>query len=169
MRYVLGGAFAFMLAIVQASSVEQFHILGVAPNLMLVMLVSWLVVRGLEDVLPMIAVSGITLGLVGLQTPGLVLLALLAPLALLGVVRELKVIHSETVLIIALVLGSSLLYESIMLAGVMATGGVFQPLQGITEVVLPAAIVNLAIALPVYLLMRLARPAAPRRRNAYSF
>jgi hypothetical protein len=169
MRYVLGGVFAFLLAIVQASSVEQFHILGVAPNLMLVMLVSWLVVRGLDDALPMIAVSGITLGLVGLQTPGLVLLALLAPLALLGAVRELKVIHSETVLIIALVLGSSLMYESIMLAGVMATGGVFQPLQGMTEIVLPAAMVNLAIALPVYLVMRLARPAAPRRRNAYSF
>jgi hypothetical protein len=46
---------------------------------------------------------------------------------------------------------------------------VFQPLQGMTEIVLPAAMVNLAIALPVYLVMRLARPAAPRRRNAYSF
>ena len=75
MRYVTGAAIAFMLALVQASSVEQFRIIGVAPNLLLVFLVSWLVVRGLDDVLPMVAVAGITLGLVGLQTPGLALLA----------------------------------------------------------------------------------------------
>ena len=94
---------------------------------------------------------------------------LLAPLALFGVVRELKILHSETVLTVALVLGASLLYETIMLGGVMATGGVFDPVRGLTEVVLPAAIVNLAIALPVYLMMRLLRPSLPRRRNAYSF
>jgi hypothetical protein len=106
---------------------------------------------------------------VGLQTPGLILIALLAPLAVFGVVRELKVVHSETLLTVTLVLGASLLYETIMLAWVMATGGVFDPGRGLTDVVLPAAIVNLAIALPVYLMMRLVRPSLPRRRNAYSF
>ena len=55
MRYWIGAAIAFLLALVQASSIEQFKILGVSPNLMLVLLVSWLVVRGLDDVLPMIA------------------------------------------------------------------------------------------------------------------
>jgi len=168
-RYVIGGTFAFLLAIVQASSVDQFRILGVAPNLMLVMLVSWLVVRGLDDVLPMVAVSGITLGLVGLQTPGLILFALLVPLTLFGAVRELHVIHSETLLLLALVAGASLLYETIVLAGVMATGGAFDARRGFVDVVLPAAAVNVAIAVPVYLMMRLARPSAARRRNVYSF
>jgi uncharacterized membrane protein YjgN (DUF898 family) len=169
MRYVVGGAFAFTLALVQASSIEQFRILGVAPNLMLVMLVAWLVVRGLDDVLPMVAVAGVTLGFVGLQTPGLILFALLAPLALFGIVRELKIIHSESVLLVSLVLAASLMYETIVLGGVMATGGVFDLRSGFVDVVLPAAIVNLAIALPVYVVMRLARPSAPRRRNVYSF
>jgi hypothetical protein len=168
-RYVVGGAFAFMLAIVQASSIDQFRILGVAPNLMLVMLVAWLVVRGLDDVLPMVAVCGLTLGFVGLQTPGLILFALLAPTALLGAVRELKVVHSESLLLVGLVLGASLMYESIILGGVMATGGVLDLRSGFLEVVLPAAVVNLAIALPVYVVIRFARPSMPRRRNAYSF
>jgi hypothetical protein len=168
-RYVAGGAFAFMLAIVQASSIDQFRILGVAPNLMLVMLVSWLVVRGLDDVLPMVAVCGLTLGFVGLQTPGLILLALLAPLAMLGAIREMKIIHSESLLLVALVLGASLMYESIVLGGVMATGGVFDLRSGLVDIVLPAAAVNLAIALPVYAVIRFARPAVPRRRNVYSF
>jgi hypothetical protein len=168
-RYIIGGGFAFMLALVQASSVDQFRILGVAPNLMLVMLVTWLVIRGLDDVLPMVAVTGITLGFVGLQTPGVILIALLVPMALLGLVREMGVIHSQTLMFLGLILGASLLYELIMLASVLATGGAFDVQSGIVDVVLPAAIVNLAIALPVYLLLRIARPSSSRRRNAYSF
>ena len=68
-----------------------------------------------------------------------------------------------------LVLGASLMYETIVLASVMATGGVIDLRSGFVEVVLPAALVNLAIALPVYVVMRVARPSMPRRRNVYSF
>ena len=167
MRYVIGGTFAFFLALVQASSIEQFHALGVVPNLMLVLLVSWLVVRGLVDVLPMVAVSGITIGFIGLQTPGLVLLAMLVPIAALGVLRELHVIHSETVLVVALVLAASLIYESILLLSVMATGGVTDIRGGLTDAVLPAALVNVAITPPVYLVMRLGRAPRAQPRSAY--
>jgi hypothetical protein len=166
-RYIVGSLFAFLLAIVQASSIEQFHVFGVSPNLMLVMLVCWLVVRGLDDVLPMVAVCGITLGLVGLQAPGLVLLALLTAIAAAGFIRELHIIHSEAVLTALLVLGASLIYESILLAGLMATGGPLEPVAGAREIIVPAAILNLIITPPAYLIMRLGRPADARRRNAY--
>jgi hypothetical protein len=169
MRYVLGGVFAFFLALVQASSVDQFRILGIAPNLMLVMLTAWLVVRGLDDVLPMVFVSGVTLGLVGLQPPGLVLLALAVPLAAFGVLRELRIVHSETLLMLAFVLGASLLYETILLAGLVATGGGLDIRSAYEAVVLPAALVNLTIALPIYVVIRIARPSVARRRNSYSF
>lgn len=163
MRYVIGALFAFSLALVQASSIEQFHILGVAPNLMLVLLVAWLVVRGLEDVLPMVAVAGITIGFIGLQTPGLVLLAMLIPLAALGVVREMHIIHSELLLTLLLTGAATLMYETIILLGVMATGGVVEPLVSLRDVVVSAAIVNIALAPPVFAIMRLARPGPERR------
>lgn len=167
MRYIIGSIFAFLLAIVQASSIEQFHVFGVSPNLMLVMLVSWLVVRGLDDVLPMVPVCAITLGLVGLQTPGLVLLALLLAVASVGLVRELHVLHSEWLLAPVLVVGATVIYETVLLAGLMATGGPLEPIEGTRHIVAPAALVNLLIMPPVYLIMRLARPADARRRNAY--
>ena len=85
MRYCTGAAIALFLALLQASSIEQFKVLGVTPNLLLVLLVSWLVVRGLDDVLPMLAVAGITMGFVGLQMPGVILLALL-PIAGRGMI-----------------------------------------------------------------------------------
>ncbi|MBI5284128.1 MAG: hypothetical protein HY874_03455 [Chloroflexi bacterium] len=166
MRYWLGAAFAFLLALFQAASIDQFKVLGVAPNLMLVLLVAWLVVRGLDDVLPMVAVAGITLGLVGLQTPGLVLLALL-PIAGLGFVRELHVIHSDLLLVLVLVAAATLAYEAILLLSVMATGGVLDISTAVTRALVPAAIVNVAIAPPVYVVMRLARPEDRRRRLSY--
>lgn len=167
MRYIVGAAVAFILAMLQVSSVQQFVVLGVSPNLLLVMLVAWLVVRGLEDVLPMVAVSGLTLALIDLQTPGLVMLALLVAICAMGAIRELHVVHSEFVLTMLLVAGATLIYESILFLHVLATGGVFEPAQGLVEAVLPAAIVNLLIAPPVYVLMRLARPTA--ERNVYSW
>jgi cell shape-determining protein MreD len=166
-RYWIGGAIAFAMALLQTSSFEQFHVLGVAPNVMLVMLVAWMVVRGLDDVLPMVAVAGITMGFIGLQTPGAVLLALLIPVAGLGIIRELRVLHSDALLVLLFVVAASLVYETLLLAGVMATGGVFDVPGAFQDVVLPAMIVNAAIALPVYLVMRFARPTQMRRRLSY--
>jgi len=165
-RYWVGGALVFFLALIQASSVQQFHVLGVVPNLMLVLLVSWLVVRGLNDVLPMIAVAGITLGLIGLQTPGLVLLALL-PVAVLGIVREMHTVHSDLVLVLALVLCASAAYEVVMVMSVVLTGGARDFVAAGTRDIGPAIVVNLAITLPVYFVMRLAKPTERRHRLSY--
>jgi uncharacterized membrane protein YjgN (DUF898 family) len=165
-RYWVGSVVVFFLALLQASSIQQFHPLGVVPNLMLVLLAAWLVVRGLDDVLPMIAVAGVTLGLIGLQTPGLVLLALL-PMAGFGVVRELHIVHSDVVLVLALVAASTFAYESIMLASVVLTGGARDLVAGFTRDIAPAVAVNLMITLPVYLLMRFARPIERRHRLSY--
>jgi len=165
-RYWTGAVIAFFLAIVQASSVEQFKILGVSPNLLLVFLVAWLVVRGLDDVLPMLFVAGVTFGLVGLQPPGVILLALL-PIAGFGVLRELHVVHSDLILVVLLVFGASLMYEIVILGSIMATGGVLEVATGLRATVVPAAIVNVGLAPPVYFVMRFAKPA--QRRGQLSF
>jgi cell shape-determining protein MreD len=164
-RYWTGGSLACSLALFQASSVQDFRILGVTPNLVLVLLVAWLVVRGLDDVLPMIAVSGITMAFVGLQTPGLVLLALL-PIAALGVVRELHVVHSDLLLVLTLVVAASVAYEAVVLLGALVAGGRFDLVTGFRSAVVPSALVNAALAPPVYLVMRLARPGN-RHRLSY--
>ena len=166
MRYWVGGLLVFAFALLQASSVQQFHVLSVTPNLMLVLLVSWLVVRGLDDVLPMIAVAGVTLGLIGLQTPGLVLLALL-PVALLGGVREMHIIHSDVVLVLALVACASAAYEAVMVLSVLATGGGRDVVAALTRDIGPAVVVNVAMTLPVYFVMRLAKPTERRHRLSY--
>lgn len=166
MRYFSGALIAFLLAIMQASSVEQFKILGVSPNLMLVFLAAWLVIRGLDDVLPMMFVSGVTLGLVGLQSPGVVLLALL-PLAGLGLVRELHIVHSDLLLTLFIVFAASVAYETVMFASTIASGGSLDAGAAFESVILPAAIVNVALTPFVYVVMRFAKPE--KRMGQLSF
>ena len=166
MRYWTGAAVALFLALLQASSIEQFKVVGVTPNLLLVLLVSWLVVRGLDDVLPMIAVAGTTIGFVGLQTPGLVLLALL-PIVGLGLLREMHVIHSDLLLVLAFVAAATGAYESIIVASLVATGGGYDVVAALRSAVIPAAIVNVIITPPVYVVMRLARLSSRHNRLAY--
>ena len=166
MRYWTGAAFALFLALLQASSIEQFKVAGVSPNLLLVLLVSWLVVRGLDDVLPMISVAGITIGFVGLQTPGLVLLALL-PIAGLGLLREMHVIHSDLLLVLAFVAAATVAYESVIVASLVVTGGGYDVIAALRSAVIPAAIVNVVITPPVYVVMRLAKPSSRHNRLAY--
>lgn len=166
MRYWTGAAVALFLALLQASSIEQFKVVGVTPNLLLVLLVSWLVVRGLDDVLPMIAVAGTTIGFVGLQTPGLVLLALL-PIVGLGLLREMHVIHSDLLLVLAFVAAATVAYESIIVASLVATGGGYDVVAALRSAVIPAAIVNVIITPPVYVVMRLARLSSRHNRLAY--
>ncbi len=166
MRYWTGAGIALFLALLQASSIEQFKVLGVTPNLLLVLLVTWLVVRGLDDVLPMIAVAGITMGFIGLQTPGLVLLALL-PIAGLGVLRELHLIHSDLVLVLAFVLVATVAYESIIVATLVASGGGYDLAAALRSAIVPSALVNVMLTPPVYAVMRLAKPALRRNRLAY--
>ena len=95
MRYWTGAAIAFFLALLQASSIEQFSVLGVTPNLLLVLLVSWLVVRGLDDVLPndrrrRASPSGSS----GYKRRAWCC-SRCCPIAGLGVLREMHIIHSD--------------------------------------------------------------------------
>jgi hypothetical protein len=93
----------------------------------------------------------------------LVLLALL-PVIGLGLVRELHVVHSDTVLVLALVAASTAMYELVLLASVMASGGVLDARTALAGTVVPSVLVNVAITLPVHLVMRLAKPHGDRHR-----
>lgn len=166
MRYWVGAAIVLAMALVQTASVEQFRVIGVIPNLMVVLLVTWVVVRGLDDALPMIFVAGVALGLLGLQTPGLVLLALM-PIAVFGLLREMSVVHNNLFLAMTLVGASSIAYEGVILLSLLLTGGGRDIIAALTYSVVPAAIVNIAITPFIYAPMRLARPGNMGHRLSF--
>jgi hypothetical protein len=89
------------------------------------------------------------------------------PVALLGVVREMHIVHSDVVLVLALVACASAAYESVMVLGVIAMGGGRDIIAALTRDIGPAIVVNLAITLPVYFVMRFAKPTERRHRLSY--
>ena len=90
------------------------------------------------------------------------------PVVAFGMVREARLIHSDVVLVVALVAASTVGYELVLLAGVMLTGGVLDMATALSRAVVPAVIVNLAITAPVYAVMRVAKPHGDRHRlSAY--
>ena len=81
-------------ALIQAAVMPSFPVLGAYPNLVLVLVVSWTVVRGQREGMVVVPIGGLCLGLVSSQPVGVALLAA-APVVLLAELREARLTQSE--------------------------------------------------------------------------
>lgn len=162
MRYYVGVPLMLFLALAQTSSLPLFSLFGAHPNLVLVVLVGWAVVRGPDEALVLLAVAGLSLGLLNSQPLGLHLLAL-APLVPLAAVRELRLIESELLPALGLAFLATLAYEGVFLVVFRLTGQDLDWWGSVSRVAIPAAIANALLMIPVYWLVWLA--SADRRRR----
>jgi rod shape-determining protein MreD len=164
MRYVIAAVLVLLVAAAQTSALSAFRVLGVHANFMLVLLLSWAMVRGLEEAMVVVPMGGLALGLMDSQLMGVAMLALV-PLVLLTEIREARIIQGDFLLAILLILLSTLAYEVIILIILRVTGETVQWWGILSRVVVPAAIVNALLVPPVYGLLwlgsrdlRIARP-----------
>jgi len=149
MRYVIAAALVLFVAVVQTSVLPSFRVLGVHANLMLVLLLSWAMVRGLEEAMVVVPMGGFALGLMDGQLLGAAMLALI-PLVLMTEIREARIIQGDFLLAILLILLSTLAYEVIILIILRVVGEPVQWWGILTQVIIPAAIVNALLVPPVY-------------------
>ena len=122
----------------------SFPVLGAYPNLVLVLVVCWTVVRGQQEAMVVVPMGGLCLGLVGSQPVGVALLAA-APVVLLAELREARLTQSDLLLAVALVLASSLVYEMVFLVILRVMGETVQWWGSFSRVILPTAIVNVSL------------------------
>jgi len=148
-RYVIAAALVLLAAVAQTSVLPSFRVLGVHANLMLVLLLSWAMVRGLEDAMVVVPMGGLALGLMDGQPLGAAMLALM-PVVLLTEIREARIIQGDFLLAILLILLSTLAYELIILITLRLTGETVQWWGTFARVIVPAAIVNALLVPPVY-------------------
>jgi rod shape-determining protein MreD len=141
-------------ALAQVSVLPAFSIFGVQPNLVIVVLVAWLAVRGQREALVLIPVAGILVGILDSQPLGLALLAL-APLGLMTEVREARPVESDLVLALVFVALATLFYEGALLLTLAVTGGRADWLGSALNVLVPAVFANVLLLLPTYALLRL--------------
>jgi rod shape-determining protein MreD len=161
-RYYIGVPLVLFVAVVQTASLPLFSVFGAHPNLMLIVLASWAIVRGREEAMMLIPVAGLTLGLLDSHPLGLHLLALV-PLALLLLAHDLRLIQADLVVALAIVLLATLAYEAVFLVVLRLTGESLDWWGSISRVAVPAAIANALLTPPFYGLVWLA--SVDRRRR----
>jgi rod shape-determining protein MreD len=151
-------------ALVQVSVVPSFSLFGVHPNVLVVLLVAWMSVRGRREALVLIPVGGLVLGLLDNQPLGLAMLAL-APLILLTELREMRLIESDLLPAVILVAIATLSYEITVLLTLAVEGERLDWPSSMLDVLVPAAFVNALLLLPVYGTVSLASWDVRQRRT----
>lgn len=153
-------------ALAQAAVLPSFSIFGVQPNLVLALLVAWLIVRPRREGLLLVPAAGLMVGLLDGEPLGLAMLAL-APLIVLAEVRDLRLVESDLLPAVGVAAVGTLVYEAIVLLTLAMTGERLDWLASVLDVLVPAAIANALLLLPIYGLMRLASMDLHGRRPAF--
>ncbi len=136
------------------------RILGVAPDLVLALACCWAVIRSEEDALIGVPIIAVIRDLVSSDPVGTSLLAM-APIVLLASLARQRPIESAFLPTLAVVAGSSFIYEIVHGIVLAATG---QPVEFgylLLRVAIPAAVVNTLFAPIIYLPVRWLSPARP--------
>jgi rod shape-determining protein MreD len=148
--YYVGIALVVLSALVEASVLPLFRVQGLQPNLTLVLLMTWLIVRGAEEAYVLIPVGGIFLGLVDGALMGTALLAL-APVAILQEVRGAQLNERGLIMAVAFTIIMSLVYNYTYLLVFTLQGEAGSWLEATSRVIIPTTFMNIAILLPLYL------------------
>ena len=170
MSYYVGIVLVIFCALLEASVLPLFRIQGLQPNLTLILLMAWLIIRGAEEAYVLIPVGGIFLGLVDGAPIGTALLAL-APVAFLQEVRGTQLNEKGPLMAIVFTAIMSLIYNYTYLLMFLAHLALGLLLAGswseaTTRVILPTMFINVAVLLPLYFGFALLNPE--RRRSLYA-
>jgi rod shape-determining protein MreD len=139
-------------------------VLGVAPDLVLIFVACWAMIRGQREAMLIVPVAGLLRDLTTSDPVGTSVLAL-SPIVLLAVVRELRPLESDFLPALAVVATASLAYAVISMTVLTAVGEDVPWGTALLRVALPSILVNPLFAVIVYPPMRWLSP----RPRAESF
>lgn len=165
MSYYVGAGIVFFCTLLEASVLPMFRLAGIQPNLTLIVLIAWLIIRGSEEAYVLIPFGGIMLGLVDGALMGTALLAL-APVAVFQELRGFQFKESGIVMAIIFTFAMSLVYNYVYLAVFTLQGQSGGWVDATAEVILPATFINVAVLLPLYFLFSILNPE--QRRSLYA-
>jgi rod shape-determining protein MreD len=142
-----------VLAVLQTSMVPQLAIGGGRPQLVLVWVICWAVVRGRGEAMSWAIFGGLLLDLLSQMPPGAHLLAL----TLVAFVADLghTVMQGSTALFAAAaVFAASLVYGIALVLVLAATGRPVELADTVVLNIFPGALYNLVVLAPMFILLR---------------
>lgn len=165
MSYYLGLPLLILVALTEVSVLPMFRVYGLQPNLMLVLLIAWLIVRGANEAFIFAPIGGVLLGLVDGAPTGTALIGL-APLAFLQELRGSQLREGGLITAIAFTIVMSFFYNYVHLAVFTFEGQSGDWTVATLRIIVPTAVINVLVLMPLYGLMTLASP--DQRRTVYA-
>jgi rod shape-determining protein MreD len=150
MKYLVGILGAGLLAVLHVSVMQYIEILGVTPDLVLILAASWAVARGQQEAAVVVPLSGFLKDLVTSDPLGMSTLAL-TPIVLLGAATRLRAVDTEFVPTVLVVASGSLAYGIISMTVLAITGQTVVWDQAVLRILLPACLVNALFTPLVYI------------------
>lgn len=149
MSFYVGVPLVFLTALAEVAFLPYFRVAGLQPNLLLVMLVCWLMVRGQEEALLLIPIGALVLTLSEGAPMGIALIAM-APVAVLHDLRGAHLGQGQLLVTVIFTLAVTIVYQAIYLLAFAAGGHSGDILGAVLRVILPVSVLNVAILLPIY-------------------
>jgi rod shape-determining protein MreD len=165
MSYYLAIPLVLLIAMLEVSVLPYFQIMGLQPNLMLVFVLCWLMIRGMPEALFIIPFGGVVLGLMDAAPMGTALIAM-APIALLHELRGSHLNEGQFGLTIFFMIIASFAYDGVHLGVYALLGQAGWSVLEIVSVSVLGTLLNLAVLFPVYGLVWLG--SADLRRPAFA-
>lgn len=165
MSYYIGLPLLLLVALLEVSVLPMFRVYGLQPNLMLVLLIAWLIVRGSTEAFILAPIAGVILGFVDGAPTGTALIGL-APLAFLQDLRGSQLREGGLIMAVAFAIVMSFYYNYVHLAVFTLQGQSGSWIYASTQIIVPTALINVIVLVPLYGLMNLASPE--QRRNVYA-
>ena len=141
MSYYVGLPLLLLVALLEVSVAPMFRVAGLQPNLMLVLLIAWLIVRGAGEAFILAPVGGVLLGLVDGAPAGTALIGL-APLAFLQDLRGSQLREGGLIMAVAFTIVMSFFYNYVHLA-VFTLQGLPHVIQACQEDIFEAPLAEL--------------------------
>jgi rod shape-determining protein MreD len=142
-----------VLTILQTSLVPRLTVGTARPQLVMTWIVCWAVVRGRGEAMPWAVFGGLLLDLLSQMPPGAHLLAMTAVTFLADLGH--KVMQGSTALFaLAAVFAASLAYGMVLVVVLAITGHSVQLADTVILNLLPGALFNLAVLVPIFLVQR---------------
>jgi hypothetical protein len=165
LSYWVGVPLLFLTALAEVSVLPLFRVFGLQPNLVLVVLTAWIMVRGQEEVFYLIPLGGIFLGLAEGAPPGAALIAL-APIVVLHELRGARLSEGQLLIALVFTVAVTVLYHLVYLVVFAIEGEGSSLVVGAVRVILLSSIFNVLILFPIYGLIWAA--SGDRRRAAFA-
>jgi len=147
------------LTLLQTSAIPAFELLGVAPNLLLVTLCCWAVVRDQREALLMVPLAGVWLGLLSHQGMAESVAAYVPLIVVAGLHDQIRP-PNEYAWALAVIIVATVLHFFAVAAALQIDGASVDWVAAMTDVGVPSVLTNLAIGAIVYWLVRLPTPRA---------